>query len=58
MADSELTQLIRELESSRFYGVLEIKFECGKIVLLRKTETIKLTDYRETRGEQNERTCE
>jgi hypothetical protein len=42
-----------ELERLRFFGTLEIKFEGGRVVLLRKTETIKptLEHYRNTRGD-------
>jgi hypothetical protein len=49
---SDLTQLLAQLQRQRFYGSLEIKLEAGRIVLLRKSETIKLTgsDYRENRG--------
>ncbi len=52
-----LHQLLRELEQGRFYGSLEVKFEAGHIVLLRKTETIKPADQncRTTRGHENER---
>src|ERR1700693_2127548 len=32
-----------ELERLRFFGTLEIKFEAGRVVLLRKTEKIKPT---------------
>jgi hypothetical protein len=41
-----------ELERQRFFGTLEIKFEAGRVVLMRKTETIKptLENYRNTRG--------
>lgn len=47
-----LDQLLAELERQRFYGSLEVKFEAGKVVLLRKTETIKLVadDFRDNRG--------
>ena len=38
---SELIVLLRELEASRFYGSLELKYEAGKIVLVRKSETLK-----------------
>ncbi len=50
-------QLLTELERQRFYGSLEIKFEAGKVVLLRKTETIKPTveNCRNNRGKQDER---
>lgn len=37
----ELAEMLRELEAARFYGSLELKFEAGRIVLLRKSETLK-----------------
>ena len=48
-----LDTVLIELERSRFFGSLEIKFEAGRVVLLRKTETIK-PDHRENRGIKNE----
>lgn len=40
------------LEQEHFYGSLELKFEDGQIVLIRKSETIKpKSDRRGTRGE-------
>lgn len=33
--------LIKVLIKDKFYGKIEISFEAGKIVLVRKTETIK-----------------
>jgi hypothetical protein len=50
-------RVLSELTRDRFYGSVEIKFEAGKVVLLRKTETIKPTeeDYRNTRGKSDER---
>ncbi len=52
-----INELLTELASQRFYGSLEIKFEAGKVVLLRKTETIKPTveNCRTNRGKQDER---
>jgi len=43
---------LRELERQRFFGTLEVKFEAGKVILLRKTETMKptLETCRITRG--------
>lgn len=38
----KLINLIKELIAKKFYGSLLIKFESGKIVYLRKEETIKL----------------
>jgi len=49
-----LERVLNELARDRFYGSVEIKFEAGKPVLLRKTETIKPTeDCRENRGSTN-----
>jgi hypothetical protein len=36
-----VNDILRSLEQSRFFGTLELKFEAGRVVLLRKTETIK-----------------
>lgn len=46
----ELTNLLAALEQQRFFGTLEVKIEAGRVVLLRKTETIK-PDCRDTRGQ-------
>jgi len=40
---NELAQLLHQLEASRFFGSLEVKFEAGHVVLLQKTETLKPT---------------
>ncbi len=45
-----LGDLLAELERERFYGSLEVKLEAGRVVLLRKTETIKPEDCRDNRG--------
>jgi hypothetical protein len=49
---NHIESLICELMITKFYGSVEIKFEAGKPVLLRKTETIKpnLENNRSTRG--------
>jgi hypothetical protein len=49
---NELVELLRQLEQSRFYGVLEVKFEAGIVVLIKKTETFKPThsSYGENQG--------
>jgi hypothetical protein len=54
---SSVTDLIRELEHARFYGSLELKFEAGRVVVVKKTETIKPTErnYRDSRGGSNGR---
>jgi hypothetical protein len=38
---SDVERLHAELEAARFYGSLELKYEAGRIVLIRKTETFK-----------------
>lgn len=52
-----VSDILTNLEQERFFGSLEIKFEAGRVVLLRKTETIKPTDEncRDNRGDSNER---
>jgi hypothetical protein len=40
----EATELIRQLARERFYGALTLKFEGGRIVLVKKEETIKPSD--------------
>ena len=47
-----LNELLRSLEQSRFFGTVELKFESGRVVLIRKTETMKLSasDCRDNRG--------
>lgn len=45
MSSSQLTKLyemLREIFASGFYGSLEVKFEAGKVTIIRKTESIKL----------------
>jgi hypothetical protein len=49
-----LTNMVSELERIRFFGSLEIKFEAGKVVLLKKTETIKPDECpRNNRGDRS-----
>jgi hypothetical protein len=37
----DIPTLISDLERSRFYGSIELKYEDGRLVLIRKTETLK-----------------
>ena len=48
----ELIALLHQLEAARFYGSIEVKFEAGNVVLVRKTETLKPTQpsYGDNRG--------
>jgi hypothetical protein len=47
---STIINFLDDLERQQFYGSVELKFEAGRIVLIRKTETIKPNDYRNNRG--------
>ena len=38
----QLLDLIKGLMDTRFYGELVIKLEAGKVVIVKKTESIKL----------------
>ena len=50
-----LDQMLADLQEKRFYGSVEIKFEAGRVVLVRKTETIKPEHCRDNRGKNNGR---
>lgn len=52
-----LDQMLADLQEKRFYGSLEVKFEAGRVILVRKTETIKPApeNYRDSRGKDNGR---
>jgi hypothetical protein len=39
---AKLYEMIREILDKGFYGSLEVKFEAGKVTIIRKTESIKL----------------
>ncbi len=39
---TKLYEMLREILDSGFYGSLEVKFEAGKVTIIRKTESIKL----------------
>jgi hypothetical protein len=43
----EIFELLRTLARDRFYGAVTLKFEAGKIVVLKKEETFKPTDLSE-----------
>ena len=38
----KLMQIINDLKNQNFYGELLVKYEAGKIVVCKKTETIKI----------------
>jgi hypothetical protein len=51
---NSLTDFLRDLERSGFYGSVELKYENGRLTVARKSETIKLDSrqnhYRNNRG--------
>lgn len=51
----QIPAFIVRLSRERFYGFVELKFEAGQIVLLRQTETIKLENCRDNRGDHERR---
>lgn len=52
-----IAEILKGLEASKFYGSMEIKYECGHVTVLRKMETLKLTnDHRDNRGNSYGRT--
>lgn len=49
--DPTIEQLVAEVQRDRFYGTLELKFEGGRFVIARKSETIKPLGGRDNRGD-------
>jgi hypothetical protein len=43
----EIFELLQRLARERFYGAVTLKFEAGRIVVLKKEETFKPTDLSE-----------
>lgn len=39
---TRLYEIFRETMDDAFYGTMEIKFEAGKVTIIRKTESIKI----------------
>ena len=52
----ELTELLRQLQASRFYGSVEVHLEAAHITVIKKTQSIKPSagDQRENRGSSHE----
>jgi len=46
--------ILADLQRQGFYGSVEFVFQAGRIVLVRKVETLKLEDRRENRGADGE----
>ena len=47
-----LTGLIADLEASRYFGTVELRFEAGRVTYIKKMETLKpeFLTHRENRG--------
>jgi hypothetical protein len=43
MTLQQLTKILEDLTINKFYGSVEVKLEAGKIVIIKKTESIKLS---------------
>jgi hypothetical protein len=50
---NEAVELIRELVRERFYGAISIKFEAGRITIIKKEQTIKPSTSPEQPGKRN-----
>lgn len=52
----DIPAVIDELRRQRFYGSLELKFESGNLVVVKKTQTFRPSpvSHRENRGSSNE----
>ena len=55
MNSPAISKMLGDLERNRFFGSLELKFESGRIVLVKKTETLKPSDEdrRDNRGQRD-----
>jgi hypothetical protein len=38
----QLQEILREMFQSNFYGSVEVKFEGGKVTIVRKTQSLKI----------------
>ena len=47
--DSSVALVQREFEQDKLYGELTIKYEAGRVVLIKKSETIKPATVRDNR---------
>jgi hypothetical protein len=53
---NEAIELIQRLVRQRFYGALTIKFEAGRITLIKKEQTFKPNDLSESPRSQSDST--
>lgn len=43
---NKVIEILRQLESSRFWGKLEVEMRDGEVTILRKSETLKVENTR------------
>jgi hypothetical protein len=55
LSEENIPEMLHELELTKFYRSIELKFEAGHIVIVRKVETYKTSTGRGNRGEQSGR---
>ncbi len=51
----EVTKLLKEAQAGKFWGNIQLDFQDGELVLIRKTETIKVTRKEKPRDEYQKR---
>lgn len=39
---TKLYEILREMFQNQYYGSIEVKFEAGKVTIVKKTESIKI----------------
>ena len=49
--DPTAESVLREFEHNRLYGEVVVKYEAGRVVIIKRTESIKPTDGRTNREE-------
>lgn len=49
-----VSDLLHDLQQTRFYGSVELKYEAGRVVLVKRTETLKPQECRDNRGATDE----
>jgi len=52
--DPAVEMLHRQMEHDKLYGEVTVKYENGRAVLMKKTETIKPSSDRDNRGGEDE----
>jgi hypothetical protein len=51
--DPSVEMVLKEYQRERLYGTIEVKYESGRVVLIRRIESIKPASLRDNRDEGN-----